>query len=102
VQLVRCSGIPRFCSFILIGILFSLGKSTVTIQFVENHFVDAYHPTIENTFHKVIKYGNDEFLTEIVDTAGQVSTPIIHISLSILIFRFFSFLSFLDFFVDLG
>lgn len=49
----------------------AVGKSTVTIQFVENHFVDAYHPTIENTFHKVIKYGNDEFLTEIVDTAGQ-------------------------------
>jgi len=49
----------------------AVGKSTVTIQFVENHFVESYNPTIENTFHKIIKYKGDEFLTEIVDTAGQ-------------------------------
>lgn len=26
-----------------------LGKSSLTIQFVENHFVDSYDPTIENS-----------------------------------------------------
>lgn len=45
----------------------------MTVQFVENQFVEQYNPTIENTFHKVIKYGGEEFGLEIVDTAGQVS-----------------------------
>ena len=50
-----------------------LGKSSLTVQYVDGHFVDSYYPTIENTFSKVIKYRNQDFATEIVDTAGQVS-----------------------------
>lgn len=34
----------------------TLGKSSLVIQFCENHFVDSYYPTIENTFTKTIKY----------------------------------------------
>ncbi|PRP82116.1 Ras GTPase [Planoprotostelium fungivorum] len=49
----------------------AVGKSTITIQFVENHFADQYNPTIENTFHKTIRYKNTDYITEIVDTAGQ-------------------------------
>ncbi|XP_022087111.1 GTP-binding protein Rheb-like [Acanthaster planci] len=49
----------------------SVGKSSLTIQFVENQFVDAYDPTIENTFEKMIKLGNQEYKLKIVDTAGQ-------------------------------
>jgi len=49
----------------------SVGKSSLTVQFVEGHFVESYYPTIENTFSRVIKHGNVEFATEIVDTAGQ-------------------------------
>ena len=49
------------------------GKSSLTVQFVDEHFVDSYYPTIENTFSKVIKHRNQDFATEIVDTAGQVS-----------------------------
>jgi Ras family protein len=48
------------------------GKSSLTVQFVDGHFVESYYPTIENTFSKVIKYKGQEFATEIVDTAGQV------------------------------
>ena len=48
------------------------GKSSLTVQFVENHFVESYYPTIENTFSSVIKYKGQDFATEIVDTAGQV------------------------------
>ena len=48
------------------------GKSSLTVQFVEGHFVESYYPTIENTFSQVIKYKGQEFATEIVDTAGQV------------------------------
>lgn len=43
------------------------------MQFVDGHFVESYYPTIENTFSKVIKYKGQEYATEIIDTAGQVS-----------------------------
>jgi len=49
----------------------SVGKSSLTVQFVEGHFVESYYPTIENTFSRVIKYKSQDFATEIVDTAGQ-------------------------------
>lgn len=42
------------------------------MQFVDGHFVESYYPTIENTFSKVIRYKNQEYATEIIDTAGQV------------------------------
>jgi Ras homolog enriched in brain len=47
------------------------GKSSLAVQFVDGHFVDSYYPTIENTFSKTVRYKNQDFLTEIVDTAGQ-------------------------------
>ncbi|KFY11020.1 hypothetical protein V491_07368 [Pseudogymnoascus sp. VKM F-3775] len=50
----------------------SVGKSSLTVQFVDGHFVESYYPTIENTFTKVIKYKGQEFATDIIDTAGQV------------------------------
>jgi len=49
----------------------SVGKSSLTVQYCEGHFVESYYPTIENTFsHEVIHKGQS-FLTEIIDTAGQ-------------------------------
>lgn len=49
------------------------GKSSLAVQFVDGHFVDSYYPTIENTFSKTIRHKGQDFSTEIVDTAGQVS-----------------------------
>ncbi|ELR24800.1 Rasrelated GTPase [Acanthamoeba castellanii str. Neff] len=49
----------------------AVGKSAVTIQFSENHFAEAYNPTIENTFHKTLKHKGTEYELEIIDTAGQ-------------------------------
>jgi len=48
------------------------GKSSLTVQFVDGHFVESYYPTIENTFSKVIRVKGQDFATEIIDTAGQV------------------------------
>lgn len=48
------------------------GKSSLTVQFVEDHFVESYYPTIENTFSKRIRWKNQDYMTEIIDTAGQV------------------------------
>ncbi|SGY22543.1 BQ5605_C019g08814 [Microbotryum silenes-dioicae] len=47
------------------------GKSSLTVQFVDSHFVDSYYPTIENTFQKVVKYKGQDFNLDIIDTAGQ-------------------------------
>jgi len=49
----------------------SVGKSSLTVQFVDGHFVDSYYPTIENTFSKIIRYRNQDYALEIIDTAGQ-------------------------------
>ena len=51
------------------------GKSSLTVQFVENHFVDSYYPTIENTFTKTLKFKGQEYTLEIIDTAGHVRSP---------------------------
>ncbi|KAK0806431.1 GTP-binding protein [Friedmanniomyces endolithicus] len=49
----------------------SVGKSSLTVRYVDGHFVDSYYPTVENTFSKVIRHRNQDFATEIIDTAGQ-------------------------------
>uniref|UniRef100_A0A7N8X4L7 GTP-binding protein Rheb n=1 Tax=Mastacembelus armatus TaxID=205130 RepID=A0A7N8X4L7_9TELE len=49
----------------------SVGKSSLTIQFVEGQFVDSYDPTIENTFNKMVTVNGQEFNLQLVDTAGQ-------------------------------
>ena len=61
--------LPVVC---LTGICHPVGKSSLTVRFVEHHFVESYYPTIENTFSRIIKYNGQDYATEIVDTAGQV------------------------------
>mmetsp|Transcript_15252 Transcript_15252/g.22827 ORF Transcript_15252/g.22827 Transcript_15252/m.22827 type:complete len:145 (+) Transcript_15252:47-481(+) len=48
-----------------------VGKSCVTIQFTQNHFVREYDPTIENSYRKQITLGDEAFMLDILDTAGQ-------------------------------
>ncbi|OCB84834.1 hypothetical protein A7U60_g8054 [Sanghuangporus baumii] len=49
----------------------SVGKSSLVIQFVEDHFVESYYPTIESTFRKDIKHNGVVYECDIIDTAGQ-------------------------------
>ncbi|KAF8192561.1 small GTPase superfamily [Pholiota molesta] len=49
----------------------SVGKSSLVKQFIESHFINAYHPTIETEFSKIVNYRGTEFECQIVDTAGQ-------------------------------
>lgn len=51
---------------------FYAGKSSLTVQYCEGHFVESYYPTIENTFSHPIDYKGQKYATEIIDTAGQV------------------------------
>jgi len=48
-----------------------VGKSCITIQFCQNHFVPDYDPTIENMYRKQISVDDEPVVLEILDTAGQ-------------------------------
>ena len=48
------------------------GKSSLVIQYIENHFVESYYPTIESVFNKTVNYKGVEYDCDIIDTAGQV------------------------------
>uniref|UniRef100_A0A4W5NUG2 GTP-binding protein Rheb n=1 Tax=Hucho hucho TaxID=62062 RepID=A0A4W5NUG2_9TELE len=62
---------PKYRKIAVIGYR-SVGKSSLTIQFVEGQFVDSYDPTIENTFNKMVSVNGQDFNLQLVDTAGQV------------------------------
>jgi GTPase KRas len=48
-----------------------VGKSCLTIQYVQGHFVDQYDPTIEDVYRKTIHLDNAPAVLTVVDTAGQ-------------------------------
>jgi GTPase KRas protein len=48
-----------------------VGKSALTIQFIQSHFVDEYDPTIEDSYRKQCVIDEEVALLDILDTAGQ-------------------------------
>ncbi|KAH8550139.1 ras-like protein 1 [Umbelopsis sp. PMI_123] len=48
-----------------------VGKSALTIQFIQSHFVDEYDPTIEDSYRKQCVIDNETALLDVLDTAGQ-------------------------------
>lgn len=49
--------------------------SALTVQFVQNVFVEKYDPTIEDSYRKNLDIDNESYLLEILDTAGaQIKT----------------------------
>ena len=48
-----------------------VGKSALTIQLIQNHFVDEYDPTIEDSYRKQVVIDGETCLLDILDTAGQ-------------------------------
>ncbi|XP_012327577.2 GTPase HRas-like [Aotus nancymaae] len=48
-----------------------VGKSTLTIQIIQNHFMDEYDPTIEDSYRKQVVIGGETCLLDILDTGGQ-------------------------------
>ncbi|CCF58963.1 hypothetical protein KAFR_0F03670 [Kazachstania africana CBS 2517] len=47
-----------------------VGKSCLTVQFVQGVYLDTYDPTIEDSYRKTIEIDNKVFDLEILDTAG--------------------------------
>ncbi|KAI8644741.1 ras-like protein 1 [Parasitella parasitica] len=48
-----------------------VGKSALTIQFIQAHFVDEYDPTIEDSYRKQCVIDFETALLDVLDTAGQ-------------------------------
>ena len=48
-----------------------VGKSTLTIHFIQNHFVAEYDPTIEDSYRQQVVIDGETCVLEILDTAGQ-------------------------------
>lgn len=49
----------------------SVGKSSLAVHFVDDHFVESYYPTIEHTFQKTVEFKGQLFHLELFDTAGH-------------------------------
>ncbi|KAK6197533.1 uncharacterized protein RJT21DRAFT_131887 [Scheffersomyces amazonensis] len=48
-----------------------VGKSALTIQLIQSHFVDEYDPTIEDSYRKQCTIDNEQVMLDVLDTAGQ-------------------------------
>lgn len=48
-----------------------VGKSALTIQLIQSHFVDEYDPTIEDSYRKNCIIDGEPALLDVLDTAGQ-------------------------------
>ncbi|KAI7850273.1 ras-like protein 1 [Circinella umbellata] len=48
-----------------------VGKSALTIQFIQSQFVDEYDPTIEDSYRKQCVIDSETALLDVLDTAGQ-------------------------------
>lgn len=48
-----------------------VGKSALTVQFISNHFIIEYDPTIEDAYRKQINLEGISCVLDILDTAGQ-------------------------------
>ena len=48
-----------------------VGKSAVTVRFVANHFIQIYDPTIEDSYKTSRCIDGENFMINILDTAGQ-------------------------------
>uniref|UniRef100_A0A914UYE7 Uncharacterized protein n=1 Tax=Plectus sambesii TaxID=2011161 RepID=A0A914UYE7_9BILA len=48
-----------------------VGKSSLTLRFVQGHFPDAYDTTIEDLHTKLFKFQGKPYDLQVIDTAGQ-------------------------------
>eukprot|EP00005_Dracoamoeba_jomungandri_P011139 CAMPEP_0174267362 /NCGR_PEP_ID=MMETSP0439-20130205/33364_1 /TAXON_ID=0 /ORGANISM="Stereomyxa ramosa, Strain Chinc5" /LENGTH=203 /DNA_ID=CAMNT_0015354813 /DNA_START=63 /DNA_END=671 /DNA_ORIENTATION=+ len=48
-----------------------VGKSALTMQFVQNRFIEKYDPTIEDLFTKAVELDGEAITIDVIDTAGQ-------------------------------
>ena len=57
------------CKIVLLG-SGGVGKSSLTVQFVQGVFLEKYDPTIEDSYRKQVEVDGMQCMLEILDTAG--------------------------------
>lgn len=57
-------------SFVIVG-SGSVGKSAITVRFIQGSFVERYDPTIEDCYLKQVDVDDVPCVLDIMDTAGQ-------------------------------
>ncbi|GAC97298.1 hypothetical protein PHSY_004883 [Pseudozyma hubeiensis SY62] len=73
VEVLRCTDRAQFLreyKLVVVG-GGGVGKSALTIQFIQSHFVDEYDPTIEDSYRKQCVIDEEVALLDVLDTAGQ-------------------------------
>lgn len=63
-------GHPREYKLVVVG-GGGVGKSALTIQLIQSHFVDEYDPTIEDSYRKQCMVDGQVTMLDVLDTAGQ-------------------------------
>jgi len=48
-----------------------VGKSALTVRFIQGNFVEKYDPTIEDSYRKQVEVDGVACMLDILDTAGQ-------------------------------
>lgn len=49
----------------------NVGKSAITLRFIRDAFIQNWEATIEDVYRKTTRVGDDVYMLEILDTAGQ-------------------------------
>ncbi|MEQ2262622.1 hypothetical protein XENORESO_017528, partial [Xenotaenia resolanae] len=71
-SVVLCTAAAKMTEYKLVVVgAGGVGKSALTIQLIQNHFVDEYDPTIEDSYRKQVVIDGETCLLDILDTAGQ-------------------------------
>ncbi|KAA8496115.1 GTP-binding protein Rheb-like [Porphyridium purpureum] len=66
-----------------------VGKTSMSTRFCENTFDDMYLPTIEDSYQATIRINNQQYICEVLDTAGQDEYSIFGTQLTIGVHGFF-------------
>ena len=48
-----------------------VGKSALTIMYIQNVFISEYDPTIENSYRRAVQLHGENYILDILDTAGE-------------------------------
>jgi len=48
-----------------------VGKSAITVRFIQGNFIEKYNPTIEDSYRKLVEIDGSACMLDVMDTAGQ-------------------------------
>jgi len=53
-----------------------VGKSALTVRFIQGNFVEKYDPTIEDSYRKQVEVDGQSYMLDVMDTAARRSTAL--------------------------